>query len=192
MSQSRDPTEPRPFDTLARRVLVDHRWHRYCEDRYRRTDGSEGSYYYVDMPASVGIIPLFDDRTTILLRQYRYLLGVELWEFPIGGVDGDPARGGEPLLLETGRRELREEAGVEAKRWDHLGCFSPYKGVSNERCHFYLARDLEVVGQELEPEESITPHRMSLAEARERLLQQTLPDGQSLCGLLLLDRFLDR
>ena len=77
----------RPFDRLSHEVLVENAWHRYCMDRYVRTDGSEGVYYYVDMPGSCGSIPVFDDGSTILLRVHRYLLGGEFWEFPIGGND---------------------------------------------------------------------------------------------------------
>ena len=86
----------------------------------------------------------------------------------------------------------REEAGLVAARYDAIGTFAPYKGVSNERCHYFLARELTAVPQSLEPEESLTVHRMPLAEAREVLIGQELADGQSLCGLMLLDRFLSR
>lgn len=174
------------FQRLSREVLVENHWHRYCLDRYVRRDGSEGLYYYIDMPGSVGVIPLFEDGTTLLCRQRRYLLGVHLWEFPIGGME----EGADPLAV--GKRELREEAGLVANDWRRLGCFAPYKGVSNERCHFYLARDLTVVAQALEPEEDITLERLPLAEARERLLAQELGDGQSWCGLLLLERYFAR
>jgi ADP-ribose pyrophosphatase len=180
------PHEPPPFRRLSREVLVDNPWHRYCLDRYVQTDGSEGRYYYVDMSGSCGIVPLFDDGTTVLVHARRYLLGVDLWEFPIGGM----RPGDEPL--EVARHELEEEAGLLAARWDALGSFAPYKGVSNERCHFFLARDLRWTAQRLEPSEAMTVHRMPLDEARERLFGQELPDGQSLAGLGLLDRHLAR
>jgi ADP-ribose pyrophosphatase len=175
-----------PFSRISRTVLVANRWHRYCLDRYLRRDSSEGLYYYVDMPGSVGIVPLFDDGSTLLIRQKRYLLGVDLYEFPIGGMKPHD----EPLAV--ARHELREEAGLVAARYDHLGTFAPYKGVSTERCHFFLARELSAVPQELELEESITLHRMLLTEARELLVTQELADGQSLAGLVFLDRFLQR
>jgi len=169
---------------VSRRVLVENSWHRYCLDRYTHTDGSEGDYYYVEMPGSCGIIPIFADGSTALLRVERYLLDTWLWEFPIGGM----REGEDPLAV--ARRELREEAGLAAERWDMLGSFAPYKGVSTERCHFYLARELEDVGQELESCEHISVHRMPMTEARDKLLGQELPDGQSITGLVLLDRFL--
>ncbi len=182
-----DPSPPPPpARRLSREVLVENPWHRYCLDRYTHADGSEGRYYYVDMPGSCGVIPLYDDGTTVLIHCERYLLGETLWEFPIGGMaDGEEAEA-------VARKELAEEAGLAAGRMDLLGSFAPYKGVSNERCHFFLARDLEHVGQELEPSEAITVHRLPWREAKARLFEQALPDGQSLSGLLLFEHWLTR
>jgi ADP-ribose pyrophosphatase len=174
----------RPFQRLSREVLVDNPWHRYCRDRYTQADGTEGVYYYVDMPGSSGVVPVFADGSTVLLRVHRYLLGGDFWEFPIGGM----RPGEDPLLV--AQKELREEAGLTAGSWTPLGRFAPYKGVSNEICHYFLARDLETHAQELEPSEQITVHRLPFAEARARLLGQECSDGQSLSGLLLLDRWL--
>lgn len=177
---------PAPFSRRSRRVLVENAWHRYCLDRYVRRDGTEGDYYYIDMPGSCGTVPLFADGSTVLLQVRRYLLGCELWEFPIGGMKSGEAP------LEVAQHELEEEAGLVAARWTELGQFAPYKGVSTEVCHFFLAEDLTVTAQRLEAEEDIVVHRMPLAAARERLLAQPLGDGQSMVGLMLLDRFLAR
>lgn len=175
-----------PFSRLQREVLIENAWHRYCRDRYVQADGSEGVYYYVDMPGSCAAIPVFADGSTVLLRVHRYLLGGELWEFPIGGM----SPGDDPLTI--ARKELHEEAGLRADLWTPLGRFAPYKGVSNEICHFWLARGLQVDAQDLEPSERITTHRMPFAEARRRLVDQECGDGQSMAGLLLLDRWLAR
>jgi len=172
------------FRRLHREVLVDNPWHRYCRDRYVQRDGSEGDYYYVDMPGSCAAIPVFDDGTMALVRVRRYLLGVDLWELPIGGMQ----EGERPL--DVARKELREEAGLVAEDWTALGVFAPYKGVSNERCHVFLARDLREVPQELEPSEQISVHRMPIVDARRTLLDQECGDGQSMAGLMLLDRWL--
>lgn len=172
------------FRRLDREVLVDNAWHRYCRDRYVQRDGSEGTYYYIDMPGSSAAIPVFADGTMVLVRVRRYLLGLDLWEFPIGGMKV----GQEPL--EVAQAELREEAGLRADLWTSLGQFAPYKGVSNERCHFFLARELREVPQELEASEAITVHRMPIAEARSTLLGQECGDGQSMAGLMLLDHWL--
>ena len=173
----------RAFSRLQRDVLVANPWHRYCRDRYVQRDGSDGEYFYVDMPGSSAAIPWFPDGTTMLLRVHRYLLGCDLWEFPIGGM----REGESPLAV--AQKELHEEAGLVADDWTPLGRFAPYKGVSNEVCHFFLARQLRCVAQELEPSERITPHRLPFAEARRLLVGQELGDGQSMAGLLLFDRW---
>jgi ADP-ribose pyrophosphatase len=170
---------------VSTEVLFRNSWHRYQLDRFRLKDGSIGEYYHIDMAGACGTIPLFEDGTTALLKVYRYLLDTTLWEFPIGGMQP----GEDPL--EVARKELREEAGIRADRWDLLGRVAPYKGVSNEVDFFYLARDLTMTEQELEVSEEITVHRMPLERAREVLLDQPLVDGQSIAGLALLDRFLD-
>ena len=130
------------FRRLDREVLIDNAWHRYCRDRYVQRDGSEGEYYYVDMPGSCASIPVYDDGTMVLIKAHRYLLGLDLWEFPSGGIEV----GHEPLAV--GHAVLREEAGLVADDWTPLGHFAPYKGVSNERCHFFLARQLHEVPQD--------------------------------------------
>lgn len=173
-----------PFTRKSREVLVHNPWHRYCRDRYVQADGSEGTYYYIDMTGSCAAIPLFADGSTALVRVYRYLLGREMWEFPIGGMQP----GDDPLAV--AQHELHEEAGLVARTWTPLGRFAPYKGVSTEVCHFFVARDLTEVAQHLEPSEQITVHRVGLDRARALLLDQDLGDGQSMAGLMLLERWL--
>lgn len=176
--------DPEPFTRLDRQLLVTNPWHGYARDRYVQADGSEGVYYYIDMPGSCAAIPVFADGSTVLVRVYRYLLGTELWEFPIGGM-----RAGESPL-QVAQNELREEAGLLARQWTPLGRFAPYKGASTEICHFFLARGLTEVGQHLEASERIEVVRLPFAAARARLVEQELGDGQSLAGLVLLERWL--
>jgi ADP-ribose pyrophosphatase len=177
-------TRSTPFQRISTEVLVDNPWHRYCRDRYTLTDGSVGEYYFVDMAGSCGIVPWFEDGTTVLCSVDRYLLDATCWEFPIGGMK----RGDEPLAL--ARLELEEETGLIGGEWTKLGTFAPYKGVSNERCHFFVCENPEQVSQKLEPTESIRAVRMPWSEARQKLLGQELPDGQSLSGLMLFERWL--
>ncbi|MSR38194.1 MAG: NUDIX hydrolase [Planctomycetes bacterium] len=177
-------TDRKPFQRLSREVIVENAFHRYCMDRYVQKDGSEGVYYYVDMPGSCACIPVFDDGSTVLVHQHRYLLGGDFWEFPTGGMKV----GDDPLMVAM--KELREEAGFCGSDWTPLGHFAPYKGVSNEICHYWIARGLSESQQELELSEQLTVHRMPMAEARRRLIDQECADGQSLSGLVLLDRWL--
>ena len=171
-------------DFVSSETLVTNPWHSYCVDRFRQRDGSIGDYYHIDMAGACGIIPLFPDGSTVLLKVYRYLLNQTLWEFPIGGM----APGEQPLSV--AKKELQEEAGLIAQDWHELGTFAPYKGASTEVDYFYLAQNLTWTKQTLEPSEEISVHPMPLSEARQKLHEQALLDGQSIVGLTLLDRFL--
>jgi 8-oxo-dGTP pyrophosphatase MutT (NUDIX family) len=175
-------TQRTPFTTLASELLVSNDWHCYRKDRYVRTDGGESDYYYVDMPGSAGCIPLLADGRVAMVEVTRYLLSRKLLEFPIGGMK----RGEDPGAVAV--RETAEETGYRPRRMTRLGSFAPYKGVSNEICHFYLGEDLEPVGQRLETTEEIRPRLVPLGEVRDLLLSAGTGDGQSLAGWLYLER----
>lgn len=180
---------PEPFERLDRRVLVENRWHRYCKDRYTLRDCSEGEYFYIDIPGSSAVVPVLDDGRVVIVRVRRYLLGVDLWEFPIGGI----AIGEDPE--DVARKELAEEAGYRASTWQALARFAPYKGVSNEICHVFLATGLVRGEQDLELSEDIEVHITTVEEARARILaslEQGLGDGQSISALAYYERFRNR
>jgi ADP-ribose pyrophosphatase len=72
----------------------------------------------------------------VILRQYRFAVACRLLEFPAGTLDP----GEDPLG--TMERELQEEAGYSASRWDSLGAMLPCPGYSDEVIHLFLARGL--------------------------------------------------
>jgi len=76
-----------------------------------------------------------------VLRQYRFAVATRLLEFPAGTLDD----GEDPLS--TMRRELQEEAGYSASRWDPLGAMLPCPGYSDEVIHLFLARELSPLAE---------------------------------------------
>ncbi|MBE1535392.1 NUDIX hydrolase [Actinomadura algeriensis] len=95
---------------------------------------------------SVGVIALDDRDRVLLVRQYRHAVGRMLWEAPAGlrDVAGEP-------LHELARRELLEEAGYRAERWDTLVDVYPSSGMSDERVRIFLARGVtEVPADEID------------------------------------------
>ncbi|MFC6886655.1 MULTISPECIES: NUDIX hydrolase [Actinomadura] len=89
---------------------------------------------------SVGVLALDDGGRVLLLRQYRHPVGYLLWEAPAGlrDVAGEP-------LHKLAERELLEEAGYRAERWDTLADVFPSSGMSDERVRIFLARGLTEV-----------------------------------------------
>ena len=94
----------------------------------------------IEHPGAVGVLVLDDDERVLLVQQYRHAVGSLLWEAPAGLLDLD----GEPPL-EAAKRELYEEAGLRATRWDVLVDYFNTPGASSEAFRCYLARDLTAV-----------------------------------------------
>jgi 8-oxo-dGTP pyrophosphatase MutT (NUDIX family) len=126
-----------PYTTLSSRIAYENRWTRVREDRIRHADGSGGLYGVVERSDFVVIVPRQDGQVT-LVEQYRYPVGVRMWEFPMGMWEQAP--GTDPALLAAG--ELREETGLIAGRMLHAGEIFQGPGYCNQRGHIFLATDL--------------------------------------------------
>ena len=109
-------------------------------DRIRRPggDGEEPFRRLVlEHPGAVIVLAVDDREQVCLLRQYRHPAKRRFVELPAGLLDVD---GEDPEL--TARRELREEVGLEAHDWVHLGSTYSTPGITSEVMHLYLARGL--------------------------------------------------
>ena len=88
-------------------------------------------------PGSAGVVAMDVEQRVFCLRQYRHAARTRFVELPAGLCD---VEGEDPL--EVARRELREEAGLEAAEWVDLASTYSSPGISSEIMHFYLAREL--------------------------------------------------
>jgi ADP-ribose pyrophosphatase len=91
----------------------------------------------LEHPGAVIILAVDDRERVLCLRQYRHAAQRRFVELPAGLCD---VEGEDPV--EVARRELLEEAALEAGEWTHLTSAYSSPGISNEEMHFYLARDL--------------------------------------------------
>ena len=120
-------------------------------DRVRRPDHDDDEAFrrlVLEHPGSAVVVALDDRGRVLCLRQYRHAAGRRFVELPAGLCDVD---GEDPLAVAV--RELREEAGLEARDWARLATTYPSPGISAEVMHFFLARDLsEADGGDFVPE----------------------------------------
>jgi 8-oxo-dGDP phosphatase len=96
----------------------------------------------LEHPGAAIVLALDQDDRVARLSQYRHPAAMRFVELPAGLCD---EVGEEPLSV--ARRELREEAGLEAASWTHLTSAYSSPGISAEVMHVYLARDLTSVGR---------------------------------------------
>ena len=147
-------------------------------DRVVLPNGREAALEVVHHPGGAAIVALNDLQQVCLLRQYRYVAGGWIWELPAGKLE--PA---EPPEV-TARRELIEEAGVDATDWVGLGSMLSSPGVFSEVIHLYLAQGLTGARAQLEESEVLEVHWVSFRQACDMALSGELRDAKTSIGLL--------
>ena len=133
---------PEPSRHLETTAVLDARKLRFEINRMELPMGLVGSFGVIRHPGASLAVPILDDGRVVILRQYRFAVATRLLEFPAGTLDD----GEEPLG--TMQRELQEEAGYSASRWDPLGAMLPCPGYSDEVIHMFLARDLTELSEQ--------------------------------------------
>ena len=148
-------------------------------DTFRHDDGEEVSREIVSHPGAVGVVA-HDGEKLYLVRQPREPVGEQaLLELPAGKLDEE---GEGPL--ETAKRELAEEIGMAAGRWEHLTTFYASPGFSDEEIHVYLATELRSEPAEAEENERIEIETRPLARLDDLIAE--CQDAKTLVGLLWL------
>jgi ADP-ribose pyrophosphatase len=128
---------------------------------------------------SVAMLAVDDQQRVLLVRQYRYALDDEIWELPAGRLDG----GEEP---QTGaRRELEEEAGVQAGQVEQIAFFHTTPGFCDERMFVFRASGLTLGAARPEPDERIELRWFTPAEVDELLATGGVHEGKTLVALLM-------
>lgn len=148
-------------------------------DEVRLPDGRTALREYVKHPGAVMMVPVLDDGRVVLVRQFRYPLMRHFIEVPAGKMEPGEAP------LETAKRELREECGYTAGRWQHLITIHPCIGYSDEVIELYLARDLEHVGAALDDGEFLEVLEVPLDEALAWTRDGRITEVKAVIGLAL-------
>lgn len=135
---------------------------------------------------AVCIIPVTDDGHVILERQYRYAVGQVITEIPAGKLDYP-----EEDRLEAARRELKEETGYTADRWQELGIFYPAPAYSDEKITMYLATGLHMGTQHLDADEFLNLFELPLEEAVHQVMEGQITDSKTQIGILKAARIIN-
>lgn len=170
-----------PWRFIRSREVFQNAWFEIREDEVINPAGSKNFYGRVNFKnQAIGIIPLDADRNTWLVGQYRYVLDTYSWEIPMGG---------SPLgedILESAKRELKEETGLSAAEWAPLMRLHTSNSVTNEEGFVFVAKQLSQGETAFEETERITIKKLPLKDAVEMVLNGEITDAISAAGLLKL------
>ena len=150
-------------------------------DEVELESGQRAVREVVEHPGAVAILAVDGERLA-MVRQWRQAAGAELLEIPAGTCEPDEA----PLA--TARRELAEECGLEAARWEEGPAFYTAPGFSTELLTLFLATDLRTVETASPDDEALERSWLPVAEAVAAIDAGTIRDAKTLVGILWLAR----
>ena len=163
----------------AERVVYDNPWIRVTEFDAEAPTGVHTIYGVVGFKnIAVGVLPVFEDGTVMLVGQHRFPTEDYSWEIPEGGVEPDED------ILEGARRELREETGLEAAEWIPVLGFQLSNCITDERGYGLIATGLTQTQAEPDATEALALARVPFREALDQALAGRIWDLTTLAVLL--------
>ncbi|MCW3087853.1 MAG: mismatch repair protein MutT [Sediminibacterium sp.] len=171
--------EKNPWKIVGEKAVYSNPWISVTEYDVVNPGGGEGIYGKVHFRnTAVGILVLDEQRNTWLVGQYRFVLDAYSWEIPEGGspLGTDP--------LESAKRELLEETGLEADHWQLLQKMHLSNSVSDEFAIIYLATILTQHEAQPEETEQLAIRKLPLEEAWQMVDDGTITDSMSVAALI--------
>lgn len=153
----------------------------YCvrEDRVIKPDGSNGFYNVVQIQGAVFAVALDEQENIYLVGLHRYPNNNYSIEVPSGGSDGQ-----EPLV--AAKRELQEETGLTAKKWQQLNTLHPANGVIQGNHYTFIATELKQTTKNHKEEEGISEVlKVPLNKAFKMINNKQITDADSIASLTL-------
>ena len=151
-------------------------------DQVTMPGGNESQRDVVVHPGAVGVVALDDQGRVMLIKQYRHPVKESLWELPAGLLDVE----GEGALA-TAKRELGEEAGLQAEKWNVLVDVLTSPGMTNEATRIFLARQVSDTGNDrsdVDEEADLELAWVDLDEAVRSVLSGGIRNALAVVGLL--------
>jgi 8-oxo-dGDP phosphatase len=170
------------FDVEASELMYDGAIITVRRDHVAMPGGRTATRDVVVHPGAVGVVAYDENGQVLLLHQYRHPVRQRLWELPAGLLDvaGEPAS-------TAAMRELAEEAGVQAGRWDTLVDTFTSPGMSNEAIRIYLAREISPSAQQherVDEEADLEVRWVALDEAVARVMRGEITNAMAVAGIL--------
>lgn len=164
---------------LSTRQAFDGNLLKLWVDEVELPNGNKSGREYIKHQGAVGILPILEDGRIIFVKQCRYAIDSIIYEIPAGKLEIGEDH------LECAKRELSEETGYSAAKWEKLTSIVTTPGFTNEAIHLYLATGLTQGAQHPDADEFVEVVAFTLEEVKEMVLKEDIFDAKTLSALLL-------
>lgn len=176
-----------PWKTLSSELKFETPWIKVVKHDVINPAGKPGLYGVVNFQnLAIGILPLDKNYNTWLVGQWRYPLNEYHWEIPEGG----GSMGVDPL--ESAKRELKEETGIEARNWQYLCKLALSNSATDEVAHIYTATDLSFGESEPEESEDLLVKKLPFEEVFQMVMDGKITDAMSVAAILKVKILIDK
>ena len=140
-------------------------------------NGSTASLEIIAHPGAAAVVPMKDEHTVIMIRQYRHAVGGFIYEIPAGKLhpNEDPRN--------CAHREVEEEIGFKVGTLEPLLSFFTTPGFTDEIIHIFVGTDLKPGKQDLDVDEVLEIVELPLAKAIDMIRNGDIKDGKTIIGL---------
>ncbi len=146
-------------------------------DRVTLPNGATVDLEVIRHPGAAAIVPMKDDKTVILIRQFRHAAGGFIYEIPAGKLNpGEDPR-------DCAARELEEEIGYRASSFELLTSIFTAPGFADEVIHIYKGTGLTKGRQKLDHDEVLNVVELPIEKAIAQIQDGTIRDGKTIVGL---------
>jgi 8-oxo-dGTP pyrophosphatase MutT (NUDIX family) len=168
-----------PWTILSEKGIYENKWIRLTEYNVLNPGGGKGIYGKVHFKnRAIGVVVLDELLNTYLVGQYRFTLDMYTWEIPEGGGSFEE----DPLV--AAQRELLEETGIVADRWEKILDFHLSNSVCDECGQVFLATGLHYNNPEPEETEQLEIRKMPFEEAYQMVVKGEITDSLAVAGIL--------
>ena len=140
-------------------------------------NGATADLEVITHPGAAAVVPMKDDRTVVMVRQYRHAVRSFIYEIPAGKLHPGEDPG------DCAAREVEEETGYKVGRLEPILSFLTTPGFTNEIIHIFVGSDLSPGTQSLGADEVLEIVEMPLAQAMDRINDGVITDAKTIIGL---------
>lgn len=182
-----EPSETKPIVTVSSRTVYKNPWITVREDKTLRNGDQEGIYGVVETNDSVIVCAVNDKQELYVVYGYSYPTDTWSWQIPGGGGEKQPP-------LEAAERELKEETGITAERFEQIGNTIVTCGLLTEHMATVVATGLERGERPAADDtDSIREGKfVPFDELRRMILDGAICDAQSITAIYLAEQWLNR